>query len=362
MAISLKTEDMHDVLDGAYIVAAGDSKLPERWLRRAERLADSPSVAFVAAVGAVLLAKATDARVNSFVLKAREGSAGAYSLRGPARVLSRSRHRYGYDIGSSSDNDPINHSTLNGAIRWDLALERITRAHKPFFEVILGWLGDVNKMSEHEAADALAAFLRVRGRVAPGAAVQLVPETLARPPALTELVDVLEGFSSADPEGGARGMALVAAAYRAAGFEADVPSRNDPRRIDVPIRREGHLLIGAEVKQEPTGEAVASTLARDVLSQDCRRALLAVLRPGMLVDFDTPAVIRRAEREHDVVLRVVQGVRELLHEALTASQVALEDFCTALPRAYAGALRDIRVADSAIDTWSAMSQRWVNEA
>ena len=144
-----------------------------------------------------------------------------------------------------------------------------------------GW-GTSTSSSEQQARLALAAFIRVRRGVAPGAAVQQVPLTLAQPPALSDLVEVLEGFAAADPEGGARGMALVAAAYRAAGLEADVPSRNDPRRIDVPVKRDGTLILGAEVKQLRTGEATADTLVHDATAHGVRRALLAVLRPGSL--------------------------------------------------------------------------------
>src|SRR5436309_2187153 len=133
MTVSLRAEDMEQTLENAYLLANSDAVLPAQWIARAEQLGKSPSVAFIAAVGSVLL-------------------------------------------------------------------------------------------------------------------------------------DVLEGFVSADPEGGARGMALVAAAFRAAGLEARLPSRHDPRRIDVPIKRARVLVLASEVKQEETSEAVADTLARDAAS------------------------------------------------------------------------------------------------
>lgn len=340
------------------MLAASDASLPNTWVERAARLERSPSVAFVAAVGAVLLAKATDARIDAFVLNVKEGSAGAYSLRRAATVLASHRRRYGYDIGSSSDRDPINHSTLNGATRWDRALERIIRGHKPFFQVILGWLADVNEMNEEEASRALAAYIRARRAAAPGAAVEGISASLMMPPRLSALVDVLEGFVSADAERGARGMALVAAAYRSAGFETDVPSRNDPRRIDVPIRRNGVLVVGSEVKQVETTEATADTLVGDVVAYEVRRALLVVLRPGRLVRFDRAGVIRRAEHEHGVVLRIADGTRELVHEALSATEIRVEAFCAALPYHFAEALSDIRVAKKTIDGWAAIARQW----
>jgi hypothetical protein len=360
VTVTLRSEDLEQTLENAFLLATSDAPLPEQWLARARQLGNSPSVAFVAAVGSVLLAKATDGGIDAFVIQEREGSSGAYSLRGPARVLASKRHAYGYDIGSSSDRDPINHGTLIGSTRWDVALNRIAAGHKPFFQVILQWLRDVNALSPEQATQALAAYIRVRKEVAPGAAVARLPSALSEPPALSDLVDVLEGFAAADPEDGARGMALVAAAFRAAGFDAGLPSRNDPRRIDVPIRRDGVMVIGAEVKQEDTSEPTADTLARDADEQGARRALLAVLRPGRLVRFDRASAIQRAEREYGVVLRVTDGVRQLLHEALMASDVHADAFCSSLPRAYAEALRDIRVRESSIDTWVAVAERWTS--
>lgn len=327
------------------------------WLERARLLGRSPSVAFIAAVGSVLLAKATDDRVNSYVIKQREGSGQAYSLRSAATVLALKQHQYGYDIGSSSVRDPINHSTLNGATRWDIALERITRAHKPFFQVILSWLSDIEIMSRDEALRALAAYIRVRSEVVSGAAAEQVPPSVAQPPRLGELVDALEGFSSADAERGARGMALVAACYRCAGFAAEVPSRNDPRRIDVPIKRDGVLVIGSEVKQQPASSAIVDSLVRDGIEAGVDRVLLAVLRPGRLEAVDRVAEVRRAERR-GVVLRIVENVRELVHESLVASDATVNAFCAAMPRAYADALREIRVGDDTVTAWVAISRQW----
>jgi hypothetical protein len=362
MTVSLRTQDLEKTLEDAYLLANSNADLPETWLARAEQLANSPSVAFIAAVGSVLLAKATDARIDALVIQEQEGSAGAFSLRGPAKVLGMKRHAYGYDIGSSSDRDPINHGTLIGSMRWDVALGRITARHKPFFQVILQWLRDVNALSKGQALEALAAYIRVRQAVVPRAAATRLPTMLAQAPDLHDLVEALEAFVSADPEQGARGMALVAAAFRAAGLDAGLPSRNDPRRIDIPITRSGTLVIACEVKQEETAEAVADTLARDASSAGVRRALLAILRPGVLIRFERASVVRRAEQERGVVLRVTDGVRELLHEAIIAGPSEVGGFCASLPRDFADALREIRAHESSVDTWVTIAERWTSES
>ncbi len=358
MPITLHSAELAQTLENAYVLAIGKKKLPATWLKRTEQLSESPSVAFIAAVGSVLLAKATNPDVDALVIQAQEGSAGAFNLRAAATALGSKKQSFGYDIGSSSDRDPINHGTLVGSSRWDVALDRIRDDHKPFFQLILTWLVDVNKMNKKQALEALAAYIRVRRRVAPGAAVQQIPTAMPNTPSLTDLVKVLDGFVGANPQGGATGMALVAAAYRAAGFKASLPSRNDPRRIDVRVKRGTKEVIGAEVKQVDTKESTADSLAKDAADAKLERALVAVLKPGSLIGFDRTAVIIRAEDRHGVVLRVTQGSRELLHEALSSGDVALSDFCARLPRLFAEALRDIRASDQGIGTWAAIASRW----
>jgi hypothetical protein len=137
MAVVLKKKTLEQALEKAYLLAIGDLDLPERWIIRARQLGESPSVAYIAAVGAVLLAKASYNEIDAFVIQAKEGSPGAFSLRGAASALAAKRRVFEYDIGSSSDRDPINHSTLISSQRWDLALDRILEDHKPFFSLIL---------------------------------------------------------------------------------------------------------------------------------------------------------------------------------------------------------------------------------
>lgn len=122
MPITLHADDLAQTLERAYGLAIGKTKLPATWLKRAEQLSESPSVGFIAAVGSILLAKATDPKVDAFVIQYQEGSAGAFNLRAAATALAKKKRAYGYDIGSSNDRDPINQGTLVSSPRWDLAL------------------------------------------------------------------------------------------------------------------------------------------------------------------------------------------------------------------------------------------------
>ena len=57
VTVTLRDDDLEAVLEDAYLLASGAAELPATWVARAEQLGKSPSVAFIAAVGAVLLAK-----------------------------------------------------------------------------------------------------------------------------------------------------------------------------------------------------------------------------------------------------------------------------------------------------------------
>lgn len=224
--------------------------------------------------------------------------------------------------------------------------------------MILTWLGDLNKVDREEALKALAAYLRVRMKAAESEAVERVPAVANKAPSLSGLIEVLEGFVSSDPEGGARGMAAVAAVFKAVGFDPDIPSRNDPRPIDIPVKRDGRMVIGVEVKQVETGEATAQTLVEQVATTQAQVALLAVLRPGRIENFSRSRVVQAAEKEHGVVLRVADGVREVVHEALAHGMIEVSRFCATLPRAFAEALREINAAEESIETWASISSRW----
>ena len=274
MAGTLSKTELQQTLERAFRIATSNDDLPQLWLAR-QRSAQSPSVAFVAGVGSVLLAKATDPRIDAFILQARAGGTGAFSLRSAATVLASNRHAFGYDIGSTSDQDPINHSTLNGFTRWDAALDRITPSHKAFFQIVLRWLADISKISQDDALLALAAYIRVRLTVSSAGAVAQVPLTLTQAPPLTGLIDQLEALIFPDAEGGARGwhswlLPIVPPGSRWAcrhGTTRDGSTSQSRAAVS--------WSSGLRSTKPPTVKATADTLAIDIAAAGIERGLLA---------------------------------------------------------------------------------------
>src|SRR5438309_2335920 len=95
-------------LDKANAIARSKQKLPEEWLHRVERIEDCPSKTYTAALGAALLAKASDARVNSLARTAKAGSSG-YSIRTVGEFMAAEAPRYGYHLGATGP-WPLNNS------------------------------------------------------------------------------------------------------------------------------------------------------------------------------------------------------------------------------------------------------------
>ena len=231
---------MTQTLEEAYLLAtSSDAALPSKWIQRAERLADSPSVAFIAAVGAVLLAKATDPRIDAFVIQEREGSPGAFSLRGPARRCwdssaartdSISAHPA---IATQSITARSSGEAFGGAWRCSGSPWHTSRSSRSSSS---GSARSTRSTSNRQSRHSRPTFAFVRqSRLGPSPRAAL-GDAHGHAPPLAELVDAgLEGFVSADPEGGARGMALAAAAFRSAGLEAEPPLSKRPsadRRAD----------------------------------------------------------------------------------------------------------------------------------
>ena len=91
MAIALKPDDLLTTLELAVKVARSKEPLPSLWTKRTQDLGDLGVVAYVAALGGALIARATDERVDSYCQDADAGPRG-YSLRKVAEFLVEHNH------------------------------------------------------------------------------------------------------------------------------------------------------------------------------------------------------------------------------------------------------------------------------
>lgn len=363
MGIALSDEQLMLVLDTALTRARVGEPAPVLWVRRVDRLGQLGIRTYVAALGAALLAKATDDRIDSLAQDVAAGPRG-YSLRKVAEFLAvHNDDRFHMGV---TGRWPLNNSPfLRGPARID-DFTKISRRARPSYELFRDCLVELNRMTGAEAADAFLAWVQVR--MAAQAAEQAAdhPSPSCRPSSGRELdpvvvADMADRFARQDAEGGKRGQALVAAILDGAFDDVVLQSINDPRPGDVQVHTNGKIACLVEVKQVPVDEAAARSLAAETRARHASLALLAVIadqhRP-----LDRERLRLGALRRHHVLLAVTESVHELLATVAVFSATPIETIVGTLPDRYAERMRQHGVSDEGQRRWAELveSQRYAS--
>ncbi len=312
VAIRLDKGDLERELDRALRDALGKGPTPPLWIQRVEWLGqfaeDAAGKTYVAALGAALLAKATDQRVDSLTQSAKAGPTG-YSLRSVAEFL-QEKVRGRVHLGTLSK-WPLNNSPfLRGPHRID-HFTAVSGHTRQAYDEFVRWLDELNGYDAAKAHAALVAFLRVRAELqrresaAAKATARIGP---AR--SLEELVAALQVFVAEDPEGGGRGQAIVAAVLDCAYPDVEVIPKNHPAPFDV--RRKGKPPpLACEVKQQTVSVGDVLELARRAAAAEAPHAIYASLHPEQPA---LPVDRLRADalQAHGVLIDVCSDVRELV--------------------------------------------------
>lgn len=349
MGITLGDEQLMLVLDESIAIARGHDHIPEVWVRRVERLGELGIRTYIAALGAALLAKAADPRVDSLTQDLAAGPRG-YSLRKVAELLAR-QNQGRFHMGATGRNPVNNRPFLGGPARVD----EFTKIHgkaRPSYELFRDCLVDLNRMSAEEAQLAFVAWLRVRMAVqeADVEAGRRSLELMTSLDAAT-LVETIERFVREDPEGGRRGQAFVAAALDCAFDDVVLQPINDPKPGDVRVRRDGQIVWVVEVKQVAVDESTAFGLASEARSLGVSLALLAVIADHQ-APLDREQIRRRALKDHRVMLEVTESARELLGAIAVFSTTPIEQIVADLPGRYAARMREHGVSERGQQRWA----------
>lgn len=367
MGISLPDDRLALTLDEAVARARSAAPVPELWARRVERLGALGIRTYVAALGAALLAKATDDRVDSLAQDLGAGPRG-YSLRKVAEFLAvhnDSRFHMGVTGRWPLNNSPF----LRGPARID-DFTKISKRAYPSYELFRDCLTDLNRMTKEDAADALAAWVRVR-MAAQVAQREDQHRSHLRSLRLDEaldpaaVVDMVDRFVRQDAEGGKRGQALVAAVLDGA-FDCDdvsLQSINDPRPGDVQVHRCGEPVCLVEVKQVAVDESAARTLAAEASARQVSLGLLVVIADRHQ-PLDRERLRRAALAEHQVLLAVAESVGELVAAVAVLSATPVRTVVGELPGRYARRMRQHGVSEHGQRRWAELveAQRYATAA
>lgn len=351
MGIRLKRSDLAIALDSAHDVARSSAKLPPEWLHAVERIEGCPSKTYIAALGAAMLARATNAKVDSLALKKDAGPRG-YPLRSVAEFMASQSSRYGYHLGVTGK-WPLNNSPF---YRNNKRIDRFTGirpADRPYYEDFVRYLQDLNRLDESKAQLALAAFLRRRMAFAQALSTQVAAVLATTGAAYAEVVDIATLFATEKPEGGRRGQALVAALFDCAYESVDLKGINNPRPLDVRVMHGKQILLGAEVKQVVVDEEDALRVALEAQQLTCDKALLvAIADKQPLLDRD--GVRHDALDDHGVLLEVVHSVPELFALVTMFAPATATDIAERFPQANAKRLQEHDVSEDGQERWSSL--------
>ena len=327
------------------------------WEARARELSQwtSNRVA-IAAYGAALLAKATNADVDALSVSPKSGRNG-YSARSVAKLLAEARDQYRFSLGTNGS-DPLAASPFFGEQR----IDRITKWRKPMRKKagrLVGWLGS---LTHPEAELALVAFLRVRmEQQARSQALRSSLRVSGVAESLAELVATVKPFIEADPEDGSRGAAVVAAAFAASGREVVARPVNDPGQVDVDVLRDDALEIGVEVKQKPATAQDALDIAQGAEERGASKAVLCAFEPEQAT-LDDERLIARADEEHSICLQIIYSVGDLFRLALFGGGATRDEFMASFAEEASHYFAELNVSEEGREQWQTAVNRWGEDA
>lgn len=351
--MKLSGADLRTTLDRAYLLATDSSRsVPKVWADRARILDDCPSKTPIPALGAALLAKATDSRINTLSLKARGSAPGSYSIRGPVRHLMGQQAPWKIYLGDLGQ-EPLNNNNWNQHER----IDQITNSRdQTFINLLIGWLNEANKLTEVQALWALASFLR--DRIAKQQELS-ASDAISVDGLIFTLGQLASAVASAiaPVDGGALGHAAVSAALSSAGHETVRTRRpNDPSPYDVwVLDSKDRVLLACEVKQKVVDEGVALDLAQRAAARGCSRALVVALGKGQR-PLDRGAVFARADADHGVMVRCVENVEEVLEAAILTGSASRTEFLLAYPQRFIDFMDMAKVAREHRAAWASLCE------
>ena len=352
MGLTISLSVVRERLDEAFLWAVSDRPVPETWTRFARQTFQMQSKTYTPALGTVLLARATDDRIDPLSIKT-EYSSNTYSLRTLGHgVLVPAARELGFSIRNTG-REPLNNQPF---FRYDhmSLIERVRDkiGHAQFVSEV----SQLEQLDHSQALAALAAFLRVAVSVA-----KQLDEYRVSPGALTasRVIRTVTTFLAEDVDRPKRCQALVAAAFDVT--HQDVRSRklNDPSRDypgDVQAFEEGKPILAAEVR----AKRVRSTEVEGFV-EACRQAgidrafVIALWPPGQ--SLSVQSLQQKASESFDVILTIIEHGEELIYEVFSWSDTALPMAIGLFTTAVLSRLKEIEATDQSLARWTSLLRR-----
>ena len=311
----------------------------------------------IAFLGTALLAKATNVKADSFAVKAKATTPGAYSARSLGHgVLVPNAPLLGFSIGPTG-REPLNNQPYFRIQRATLGevLPLVKGSARPAVQQLCAILEELEACtSETEARRALRAFIKVRRRYLPTYSTAPSSRAKISESAFVTLVSSLVGT---DSEGGKRAQAVAAGLLdlfagqdRVEGGRVNDPDRHIPG--DVGVRT---------LAEKPEWERVLEVRDKLVRSSDLvsfaqkcaesgvhKAAVLAVSADQTKID---TSQVRQWAEPRGVTITVFVGwgdfIRQVFHWGQKSVAVSLEEAAVHIRKR----LIEVEASSDAVEAW-----------
>ncbi len=350
MGLTISQEAARGRLDKAFLWASSDRRVPDSWVQFARQTFQMQSKTYTPALGTVLLARATDDRVDPLSIKSEYGP-DTYSLRTLGhQVLVPAARRLGFSIRNTG-REPLNNQPF---FRYD-HMSLIDRVRdRPGHAQFVSGVRKVSELNRDQALAALAAFLRVAIAVSKD-----IREYKVDPGALTIdiVVSVVNEFLSDGNDRPRRTQALAAAAFDVTHHDVRSRRLNDPSRDypgDIQAFEEDRPLLAVEVRAKNVPPTEVEGFVAACRQAGIERAFMVVLwraHKGLPV-----MQLCRSALEEGVLLTVIETSEGLLADVLRWSDIPLAVALTTFITSTLKRLKEIEADATSLARWTELVQ------
>lgn len=331
----------------ALTIARNGSGLPIEWVSHSKAVFAMESKTWTPALATLLLAKATDDRIDTLSIKAEKDVPNAYSIRGLGhKIIVPAAVEHSFSIRNTG-REPLNNQPF---FRYD-RIDKIDRVRNP---ADLSYFLDIavraNRLSSAEARLALSAFLKV------------ALETNARADKVRVKTDGLtpigariavEDFLRRDATDRPNRLQAFAAACLDLLFEEVLTRRiNDPSRDfpgDVHALKGSEVILAMEVRGKTVSYADLSSFAHSCADSGLHRAVMFVDAP-LQPELDAGVISRESGLE-EVQVEVFECAADLLLSTLLWAHLPQEKAIQAFSQRLLARLREIEVSIPTLEEW-----------
>lgn len=352
MSIKISQTAAQARLDEAFAWADSDRSVPENWVRFAEQTFRMTSKTYTAALGTVLLARATDDRIDPLSIKEAYGP-NTYSLRTLGhQILVPGARRLGFSIRNTG-REPLNNQPW---FRYDyMTLIDRVKDRGALAQFVDG-VRNIGDLDRNQGLAALAAFLRVAIAEARRTETFAVEEGDLT---VQQIVTAVTTFLEEHDDLPRKAQALVAAAFDVTHHTVLSRRLNDPSKDypgDVQAFEGARPILAAEVRAKSVLPTEVEGFVSACRAADIDRAFMVVLWPGHR-PLHRESLYQSALDEYRVLLTIIEEAEDLLLNIFGWSDMALEKTLDKFTEAALARLREIEAKPETLIRWVTLVSR-----